>query len=74
MKVLLGTKVPTFVAAVGLGVLADVCKRLKNHTPREVIESSKSAFYEFFVKELCGSKTRVLSYVMVYLCLCTRGN
>jgi hypothetical protein len=69
VKVLMGAKVPAFVAAVGLGVLADVCKRLKNDTPREVIESSKSAFYEFFVKELCGSKIRVPLYVMVCVCV-----
>lgn len=65
IRVLMGPKVPAFVAAVLLGVVADVCKRLKNDTPKKVIEASKGAFYDFFVKELCGSKTRVPMYVMV---------
>lgn len=65
IRVLMGAKLSSFVAAVLLGLVADVCKRLKNDTPRNVIEASKSAYYDFFVKELCGSKTRVPMYVMV---------
>ena len=65
IRVLMSAKVTSFIAAVMLGVVADVCKRLRNDTPRAVLESSKTAFYEFFRKELVGSKVRIPSYVIV---------
>jgi hypothetical protein len=68
IKILVGSKIPPFAAAVSLGVVAGVCKRLRhNNVPSEFIEQSKGVYYDFFVKEIIGSKVRIPSYVMVCL-------
>jgi hypothetical protein len=72
IKVLVGSKISPLAAAVSLGLVAGVCKRLPSDTTRAVIESSKSAFYDFFTKELVGSRARLPPYVMVLLRLYIR--
>lgn len=67
IKVLFGSKIPPFAAAVSLGIVSGVCKRLRNDTSRNVIEMSKTAFYDFFVKEIVGSRVRIPEYVMVHV-------
>lgn len=65
IKVLTGSRVTPFAACVLLGVVAGVCKRLKHPNPSKVIESSKTIFYDFFIKEIVGSKVRIQACVMV---------
>ena len=65
IKILTGSKIPPFAAAVGLGVVAGVCRRLRDPSPTKVIESSKSMYYDFFIKEIVGSKARIPDYVLV---------
>ena len=65
IRVMTGAKVPPFIAGVSLGMIAGVCKRLRNPTPRDVIEASKPVFYEFFIKQIIGSRVSVPSYVLV---------
>lgn len=66
IRILVGSKkVAPFAAATSLGVVAGVCKRLRNEALNGVIESSKMAYYDFFIKEIIGSKVRIPSYVMV---------
>ena len=66
IKVLVGSKIPPFAAAVSLGMVAGVCKRLRrDNAPSEFIEQSKRVYYDFFVKEIIGSKVRIPNYVMV---------
>jgi len=67
IKILSGAKTSPFASAVLLGVVAGVSARLRNKLPNEVVESSKSFFYDFFLKEILGSKTRVPEFVMVSL-------
>jgi hypothetical protein len=68
IKVLVGPKIPPFAAALSLGVVAGVCKRLRHDNgPSEFIEQSKGVYYDFFIKEIIGSKVRIPSYVMVSL-------
>lgn len=66
IKALTGPKIPPFVAAIGLGVVAGVCRGLREPTPSSVIESSKSTYYDFFIKEVVGSKSSVPDYVLVF--------
>jgi hypothetical protein len=65
IRILVGSKISPFAAATLLGIVAGVCKRLRNDTPRGVIESSKNTYYDFFIKEIIGSRIRMPSYVMV---------
>jgi hypothetical protein len=66
IKVLVGSKIPPFAAAVSLGIVAGVSKRLRrDNAPSEFIEQSKSVYYDFFVKEIIESKVRIPNYVMV---------
>jgi hypothetical protein len=67
IKALVGSKISPFAVAVSLGVVSGVCKRLRSETPRKVIEMSKAVFYDFFVKEIVGSKVRIPGYVMVHV-------
>jgi hypothetical protein len=67
IKILIGAKIPSFAAAIALGVVAGVCRRLRDPNPGRVIESSKSEYYDFFIKEIIGSKSRLPDYVLVYL-------
>lgn len=67
IKILSGAKTLPFGSAVLLGVVAGVSARLRNKLPHEVVDSSKSSFYDFFFKEILGSKTRVPEFVMVSL-------
>ena len=65
IRILVESSISPFAAATSLGVVAGVCKRLRNDTPREVINSSKSAYHEFFIKKIIGSRVRIPRYVMV---------
>ena len=65
IRILAESKISPFAAATSLGVVAGVCKRLRNDTIREVIESSKNTYYDFFTKKIIGSRVRVPGYVMV---------
>ena len=66
IRVLTGSKVPPFSAAIGLGVVAGVCRRLRDPSLSRVIESSMSTYYDLFIKEIIGSKSRVPDYVLVF--------
>jgi len=63
---LIGSKIPPFSVAIGLGVVAGVCRRLPDPSPSRVIETSTSTYYELFIKEIIGSKSRVPEYVLVF--------
>jgi hypothetical protein len=65
IRILVESRISPFAAATSLGVLAGMCKRLRNDSPREVINSSKGTYYDFFSKKIIGSKARIPSYVMV---------
>ena len=65
IRILVESRISPFAAATSLGVVAGVCKKLRNDTPREVINSSKGTYYEFFVKKIIESQARIPSYVMV---------
>ena len=67
IRILVESKISPFGAATSLGVVAGVCKRLRNDAPREVINSSKAAYYDFFIRHIIGSRGRIPSYVMVYI-------
>jgi hypothetical protein len=67
VKILAGSKIPPFAAAIGLGVLAGVCRRLGDRSPSKVVESSKSTYYDFFIREIVGSKVRIPEYILVCL-------
>lgn len=69
IRILVESKISSFAAATSLGIVAGVCKRLKNNTPRAVIELSRNAYYDFFIKEIIGSRIRVPGYVMVCITL-----
>jgi hypothetical protein len=70
IKILTGSKVPPFAAAIGLGLVADVAWVGRDGSANEVVESSKSAFYDFFIKEIVGSKAWIPEYVIV----CAQSN
>jgi hypothetical protein len=70
IKILTGSKIPPFAAAIGLGVIAGVTRRLRDPSPSKVVDASKSTYYDFFIKEIVGSKSRIPEYVLV----CARIN
>jgi hypothetical protein len=70
IKVLTGSKSSPIASIVLLGIVAGVSKRLKYGVPNEVVTSSKGTFYDFFIKEIIGSKVRTPHYVMVYTYTC----
>jgi hypothetical protein len=67
IKILTTPKVSPFIGCLSLGVAAGVCKRLRSDTPRKVVESSKSIIYDFFIKEIVGSRVSVPGHVMVWI-------
>ena len=66
IRALTGSKIPSFSAAIGLGVVAGVCRRLRDPSPSRVIETFMSTYYDLFIKEIIGSKSRVPDYVLVF--------
>jgi hypothetical protein len=78
IRIFVGSKIPPFATGISLGMVAGVCKRLRKDTSCEVIESSKNLFYDFFIKEIIGSRVRVPQYVMVFIligcCLIERAS
>jgi hypothetical protein len=65
IKILAGSRMSPFAAAISLGTVAGVSCRLRSKVASDVVESLKNVFYDFFVKEMVGSKIRIPSYVMV---------
>jgi hypothetical protein len=65
IRILTTSKVSSFAGCLSIGVVAGVCKRLRKDTTREVVDSSKSKIYEFFIKEIIGSRVSVPGHVMV---------
>ena len=65
IEVLAGPNIAPFAAAVALGMVAGVSSRLRSKIADKVVESHKNIFYEFFVREIMGSTSRIPPYVMV---------
>ena len=65
IRILVESRISPFAAAISLGVVAGVCKRLRNDIPREVVNSSKGIYHDFFIKNIIASRVRIPSYVMV---------
>jgi len=65
IKILVESKTSPFASAVALGMVAGVAQRLRDQLSKEVVESSKDLIYDFFVKEIIGSKTRIPVFVLV---------
>jgi hypothetical protein len=65
IKILVGSKTSPFASAIALGMVAGVAERLRDDVAREVIETLKGLIYDFFIKEIIGSRARVPSSVMV---------
>ena len=63
----MGSGVSPFAAGVELGILAGISKQLVDKTASVLIEQSKGPIYEFFIKDIIGSKVRIPQYVMVGL-------
>jgi len=70
IKTLTSSKTSPVAAAVALGIVAGVSCRLRSTVSSEMVESSKIVFYDFFVKEIVGSKVRIPNFAMVHwVCL-----
>jgi len=67
LSIFLGSGVSPFAAGVELGILAGISKQLVDKTASVLIEQSKGPIYEFFIKDIIGSKVRIPQYVMVGL-------
>jgi hypothetical protein len=65
LSIVLGSTLSPCAIGVELGLLAYLSKQLENETAIKLIEQSKATIYDFFIKEIIGSKLRIPHYVMV---------
>jgi hypothetical protein len=65
LSIVLGSTLSPFATGVELGLLAGLSKQLENEIAMKLIDQSKATIYDFFIKEVIGSKLRIPHYVMV---------